>query len=614
MRLTRWTPVPHLPLTQAIYNCFPLPTRRRSVRKAELASEKLCDDVLNRLSPFLLRNPAVDILDLWPGAGLWSSKVNALLKPRRHVLIEPELKYYKPLLLPLAESNPSYELLSAEIHDIADWQSILSKHFPEQGPSNRDDSGILPRNDTLLILANPPAIGSKKDHYTPARWWSVFMEACMHQTGLHAYGSVRMVASLPISDAQQVIPRTIIERKRPALLTENVAMHAFEVAAPKAPKDPNAWATLKGWDLMTSNALRVAQRAAEQGVTTPPGRELPPIPLAPESPDQGRIPLPYVPRPYTEWHEKVWKKITTDTPAKDGKLNATQRRGLTQLNKENRDVYKRQYQATTIGEIDELTNTLSRTAADPRESSAALEPILDKIKAAKSTVDQILSEVHYEVIKEVPAVVDNKRVALHSGNFDDAILHWDRRPFEPLLITPEELYPREAERSVLYFEADPNPPAVQKLNQLDPSQRDAALRLFEALSLTIGTRNLMTVAEFLELIFPERPINDIVKSIPGLAVFAAKTPKPDFDNLPKTIHGSPEAREPLDPAACYQENLDYDLSDVRVRTLPISTLWDIFVEYQKKGNTNLSTVQLTQLLGGTLTSFRTGWEPTKRFH
>lgn len=554
----------------------------------------------------------MDILDLWPGAGLWSSKINALLKPRRHVLIEPELRIYKPLLLPLTESNPSYELLSADIHAIADWQSILSTHFPEQGLSNRDDSGILPKNDTLLILANPPPVASKKDHYTPARWWSVFMEACMHQTGLHAYGSVRMIASLPISDAQQVIPRTIIERKRPALLTENVALHAFEVAAPR---DPSIWATLKGWDLVAANISRVAQRAAEQGVPTPPGRELPPIPLAPESPDQGTIPVPYVPRAYTEWHEKVWKKITTDTPGKEGKRSPMQRRGLTQLNKENRDVYIRQCQATVVAEIDELTNTLSRTAANPRESSAELEPILNKIEATRSKLDQISSEVHYEVLKEVPVVVDNRREALHTGNFDDAVLHWDRRPFEPLLITPEELYPRETERSILYFEADPNPVAVQKLNQLDPSQRDVPLRLFEALSLTIGTRNLMTVAELLELVFPGRPINDIVKSIPGLAVFAAKTPKPDFDNLPKTIHGSPEAREPLDPVACYQENLDYDLSDVRVRTLSISTLWDIFIEYQKKGNTSLTTVQLSRLLGGTLTSFRTGdLELRKRYH
>ncbi|KAE8357243.1 hypothetical protein BDV27DRAFT_92338 [Aspergillus caelatus] len=612
MRLNRWTPVPHLPLTEALYKCFPLTAKRKSIRKAEIASEKLCDDVLNRLSPFILRNPAVDILDLWPGAGLWSSKINELLKPRRHVLIEPELRLYKPLLLPLTENNPSYKLLSADIHAIADWQSILSTHFPEQGPSNRDNSGILPKNDTLLILANPPPVASKKDHYTPARWWSVFMEACMHQTGLHAYGSVRMIASLPISDAQQVIPRTIIERKRPAILTENVALHAFEVAAPR---DPSAWATLKGWDLVTANTSRVAQRAAEQGVPTPPGRELPPIPLAPESPDQGTIPVPYVPRAFTEWHEKVWKKITTDTPGKEGKRSPTQRRGLTQLNKENRDVYTRQCQATAIAEIDELTNTLSRTAANPRESSATLGPILDKIEAARSTLDQISSEVHYEVLKEVPAVVDNKREALHTGNFDDAILHWDRRPFEPLLITPEELYPRETERSILYFEADPNPVAVQKLNQLDPSQRDAPLRLFEALSLTIGTRNLMTVAEFLELVFPGRPINDIVKAIPGLAVFATKTPKPDFDNLPKTIHGSPGAREPLDPVACYQENLDYNLSDVRVRTLSTSTLWDIFIEYQKKGNTSLSTVQLSRLLGGTLTSFRTGdLELRKRYH
>ncbi|KAB8260245.1 hypothetical protein BDV32DRAFT_123384 [Aspergillus pseudonomiae] len=612
MKFNRWTPIPHVPLTKALYKCFPLTAKRKSIRKAEIASEKLCDDALQRLSPFLLRNPAVDILDLWPGAGLWSSKINQLLKPRRHVLIEPDLSLYKPLLQPLAETNPSYELLSADIHAIADWQSILSKHFPEQGPSNRDDSGILPRNDTLLVLANLPPVGSKKDHYTPARWWSVFMEACMHQTGLHSYGSVRMIASLPISDAQQVVPRTIIERKRPALWTENVALHAFEVAAPR---DPSTWTFLKGWDLAADNASRVAQRAAEQGVTTPPGRELPPIPMAPKSPDPGRLPVPYVPRPFTDWHEKVWKKITTGAPGKDGKMNPVQQRGWIQLNKENRDMYYRVRQANGIAEIDELTATLSRTAANTRKTSAALRPILKKIQAAKSRLEQGVSEVHYSVRNEVPVIVDNKRAALQTGDFDDAILHWDRRPFEPLLINPDELYPRETERSILYFEADPNPQAVQKLNQLDPPQRDAPLRLFEALSLTIGTRSLLTVAELLELIFPGRPINEIVKVIPGLAVLAAKTPKPDYDNLPKTMHGSPGAPEPLNPVACYQENLDYDLSDVRVRTLSTSTLWDIFVEYQRKGDTSLSTVQLSRLLGGTLTSFRTGeLELRKRYH
>ncbi|KAF7590733.1 hypothetical protein BBP40_002471 [Aspergillus hancockii] len=575
------------------------------------------DDILKRLSPYLLRKPAVDILDLWPGGGLWSSKVNDLLKPRRHVLVEPDLKTFKPLLQPLAQSRPCYELLSTDIHAINDWKSLLSTHFPEQELLNRDDSGSLPKNDTLLILANPPPTGSKKDHYTPGRWWSVFMETCMRQSGLHSYGSVRMIASLPVTDAQTVIPRTVAERKRPALLTENVALHAFEVAAPR---DPSMWVTLKGWNVVADNASRVAQRAAKQGVTTPPGREIQPIPMAPESPDTGRLPVPYVPRTRTELHEKLMQKISSSTlmaddsatSGKGGKRNQIRMRALIQLNKDNRDAYHRQRLADKRAEIDELMNTLSRSAADANVDSTGLKPILDNIETAKAAVAQETSEIHYDVLKELPSLIDDKRAALHTGNFDDAVLLWDRRPFEPLLINSEELYPRSSERSVLYFEADSNPTPLRKVHQLPPSQRDDPFRLFEAYSLTMGTRNLITVAEFLQLIFPDRPTNDIVKSIPSLAAFAAKTPKTDFDTLPKTLHGPGEKP---DPAACYQDNLNYDLSDVRVRCLPSSTLWDIFVEYEKS-DMKLSAVQLNRLLGGTLTSFRSGeyLVPTKKYH
>jgi transcription factor 1 len=56
---------------------------------------------------------------------------------------------------------------------------------------------------------------------------------------------------------------------------------------------------------------------------------------------------------------------------------------------------------------------------------------------------------------------------------------------------------------------------------------------------------------------------------------------------------------------CYQENLDYRLDGVRVRSLPSSVLWDTFLEYQK-GDLKLSAMQLNRVLGGTLTSFRSG--------
>ncbi|KAG2413771.1 hypothetical protein HFD88_002960 [Aspergillus terreus] len=612
-RINRWAVVPHLPMTQTLYKNFPANAKKKGIFKSEIASEKLCDDALQRLSPYLLRKPPVDILDLWPGGGLLSSKFNDFLRPRRHVMIEPELDTFKPILQPLVDSRPCYKLLSMDIHSVRDWQSFLLEHFPDQGMSNCDTSGALAENHTLLVLANPPPTRSKKDHYTPARWWSVFMETCMRQSGLHAFGSVRLLATLPVSDAQAVIPRTVADRKRPALLTENVALHAFEVAAPKAPL---TWVNSKGWDLVAANATRVAQRETEQKIVIPPGRELPPLPMAPESPEPGQMPVPYTPRLNTDLHDRLMAVIRAGDPAeskpiktaaKPKKSAAAQKRmrACIQLNQDNRHAYYRQQIVDKEAQIDEMVKTLSRAAAEPTSTLASLQPLVDQITAAEAAVEEQRLEQHFETIKQVPVLIDDRRASLHSGSFDDALLLWDRRPFEPLFIHPEEQYPREAERSLVYFEADANAPALQKVNQLPATERDHPFRLFEALSLTIGSRSSLSLDAFLKLIFPERAINDIVKAVPRLATFAMKTPKADFDDLPKTVHGAPGPDGTHDPAVCYQENLDYRLDGVRVRSLPSSVLWDIFLEYQK-GDLKLSAMQLNRVLGGTLTSFRSG--------
>ncbi|KAL4897726.1 hypothetical protein BDV59DRAFT_197996 [Aspergillus ambiguus] len=622
-RINRWAVVPHLPMTQTLYKNFPANAKKKGIFKSEIASDKLCDDALKRLSPYLLQRPPVDVLDLWPGGGLLSSKVNDFLRPRRHVMIEPELDTFGPILQPLVDSHASYKLLSTDIHAIRDWKSFLLEHFPGQGMSNCDTSGALAKNHTLLVLANPPPTRSKKDHYTPARWWSVFMETCMRQSGLHVFGSVRLLATLPVSDAQAVIPRTVADRKRPALLTENVALHAFEVAAPKVPL---AWVNSKGWDMATANAARVAQREKEQRIEVPAGREVPALPMAPESPDPGQMPVPYTPRLNTDLHDRLMEVIragdpahtpptrttrttgTTGTTGKPKKSAAEQKRmrACIQLNQDNRHAYYRQQILDHESAIDSLTRALSRAAAEPTSTRASLQPLVDRIAAADATAEELRLDQHFETIKQVPVLVDDRRASLHSGSFDDALLLWDRRPFEPLFIHPEELYPRDAERSLVYFEADAHAPALQKMLPLPPAERDHPFRLFEALSLTIGSRNALALDVFLKLIFPDRAIDDVVRAVPRLATFARKAPKPDFDRLPKTVLGAVAGPDgALDPATGYQENLTYRLDAVRVRSLPSSVLWDVFLEYQK-GDMKLSAMQLNRLLGGTLTSFRSG--------
>ncbi|PWY68570.1 S-adenosyl-L-methionine-dependent methyltransferase [Aspergillus sclerotioniger CBS 115572] len=602
------------PLAKSIAKCFPGHLKRRNTRKPDIVSEELCDHTLQRLSPFLLRNRPLDILDLWPGAGLWSSKLNRLLQPRNHVLLEPELELFRPLLDPLAQSHPSYKLLSMDIFPINDWKTVLTEHFPEQGPDNCSHTGVLPQNDTLLVLANMPSTTSDKDHFTAGRWLQMFMETCMQQTGLHSYGSVRLLATLPSNEAQAVLPRYVVDRRRVALWTENVALHAFEVAAPP---DEKFWVNHKGFNVATKNAARVAERTAEMNISTPPGREVAPLLPAPESPDPGRKPVPYTPRIRTALHDRFWddiqalEKIPRSSPEyADAKKKRN--RAQTRLNRDNRQSYFLQQMVDQSREIDAQYDALSRAAADPNTDSSELEPILDKITALRTAITDETQENYHDHLRQFPHIYDSYRASLRGyGNFDDALLAWDRRPFEPLQIQPGEFYPQGIDRTIIYFEANPNSPAIQKIHTLAPSERSDAMRLFENLTLSLGRgREALSAAEVFQLIFPGRCTNDIVKSIPSLAEYATKTPKPDFDTLPKTVHGEGDAP---DPTISFQENLDYDLSDVRVHILSTSTIWDICIEYQRSG-VPLSSVQLNRVFGGTLTSYKMGVhrEPGKK--
>ncbi|KAL2815476.1 hypothetical protein BJX63DRAFT_159389 [Aspergillus granulosus] len=620
----RWTAFSRFPATLTLSKTLP---RAGTVGKKPLiVSEKLCDDVIQRLSPYLLRNRPVDILDLWPGPGILSSKVNDFLKPRRHVLIEPNLKYFKTFLEPLAQSRSCYELVSIDLKPDLDWQSVLAQRLPEQGPSNTDHNGFLPRNDTLLVLASPPPPASRKDHFTGARWFLTFLETCLRQVNLHAYGSVRLLASISPADARTILPPLIHERERPAMLTEQLARHAFVVAAAEDSTRCD-WAVQKQYDILTDGATRVAQRASEAGIVTPAGRELPPLEIAPESPVAGTKPTPYSPRARTAQNEKyiaAFEAFDQADPASPDyeKLKRGRNRAATQLNQENRQVHARKLIADQQARIDELNKSISRLAAAPQTKLADLDPIVKEVEALTTALSEEMAQHHFDTTRALPYLIDDRRAALDTGSFDDAVLLWDRRPFEPLLIHEDETYPRELNRTLFYFEADPNAHAAKRLSRLTQEQKYVAFDVLDAFTLSLSNSSVPTVAKLTQSLFPAWSANEVVKAIPSLARFASKRPKPDFDALPKTLHYDPDFKPPSspsspsknkkaasdldpDPVYCYQENLDYDLSETRCRILPASTLWDMFAKYAER-NTDHSIVQLTRLLGGNVTTARSG--------
>lgn len=65
------------------------------------------DDIIGYLAPSLEAYKGCTVIDVHPGACLWSSKLHDFLKPKRHILMEPEMRYYDRFLHPLLDKPGS---------------------------------------------------------------------------------------------------------------------------------------------------------------------------------------------------------------------------------------------------------------------------------------------------------------------------------------------------------------------------------------------------------------------------------------------------------------------------------------------------------------------------
>ncbi|GAD97177.1 hypothetical protein NFIA_068400 [Paecilomyces variotii No. 5] len=614
-KVSKWARSPKYPLTDRLFQVLYKQQAGRRLPRSHIVSEKLCDDVLQRLSPYLLRNRPTDIVDLLPGDGLLSSKVNDFLKPRQHLLFEYQLPLYGDMLNELAAKNPCYKVIEIQNNWVNEdrWDAIFAEHLPMPPPNTAD--GVI--NDSLLVLANLTYYVPKGSHFTPSREWAHFMSKALKRLQFHRYGMTRILALMPSEEGHLVIPRTVFDRKRPALVTEATSKVAFNVANST---DAGAWTRLRTWDLVTKSATRVAERTAEQNVKGITGRENPRILMAPESADPGKKPTPYVPRVRHEWQQKYVElselikqreaelKASGAVPGKDKKMTALRqhyKRLEVQLNQDNRRWFGRIQLTEKQGEIDELEKELARAAANSQTDRQTLTELDSKLASMREDWAKLREELDYVVHDRADLYIDEMRAALRTGSLDNAVLLWDRRPFEPLHIKYDEIYPIGTPCSMIYFEPSRDSPLVKTLESMERGQEKHDLMdLAEEILSVVGMRNTLSVNEFLNALFPERPINDIVKAVPGLAALASKRLKKDFDSSVEASSPVSNPGQPTDPVYTYQENVDYDLSDVRIRSVPILVLWDLILEYSKWPAKATSTRRINTVLGGSMTDYQ----------
>ncbi|RMJ22663.1 hypothetical protein PHISP_06462 [Aspergillus sp. HF37] len=335
--------------------------------------------------------------------------------------------------------------------------------------------------------------------------------------------------------------------------------------------------------------------------------------MAPQSPTGTKIDCPYIPRVRTTHHDTLWARILAGNgPDANRHARKEADRAGARLHYDNRAASHLKQLLEQQSTIDRLNRSLSRDAADPNLNFEALKPVMDKIEETKAAMAAGFARSSGSFHKDFPSYTDTIRAAHHSDSFDDAVLAWYRRPFEPLKVASDEMYPEKSDYTMLYFEPDANSPVMKLLNGLESHARDEVFTAFDLITLTLGTRGVLSVADVSKAFFPDLSGNDLVRLIPSLASYAFKRPKPDFDSLPRTIHpprSHKKTDEPPDPAYCVQENLDYDFSDVRVRTLPAIIIWEIALLYQRRPR-DMEFVQVSRMLGGGLTGYRLGSRAT----
>ena len=541
---------------------------------------------------------------MWPGAGLLSSKVHEFIRPQRHTLIEPDWKKYKRYLEPLAKDDSSYKCLSLHPYKQEGLVGLVEKHLSEHGMP-RDQALDLVKDKTLLVLANCPVM-ARSDTPTPS-WWIDAVDACVRTPGDNLYGSVQILASVPTVDARYMIPKVVTRRRRGAVVFESIATDVFQVA--ETPDLDSYYVSAKSLDLITANAAHVSAKAAALNVTTPPGREPPGFNLVPPVPPRGVATAPYIPRVRTKWHDKMLEEIEAgDDPRADYATAQRQSKAHRQMIQENRRAYLDQEGLRVGIELDRLNQRLSRDAANPDLDSRILQPLADKVKAKQASWSELLQNAKSDGHGDVALLVDGHRAALARGDFDSALMFWDRRPFAPLTVQPDEFYPHDPERAMIYIGTDSSSAYTRRLKGLDPDVRTEVLELADSFMFVLNTRSGITLSELFETLFPRQPANNLVAKIPSLALLANKSMKPNFDDLPKTLHSGPETRQGEngpDPVECFQENLDYDLSDVRLRTLSPLTILEIALLYQQSPD-KWSAVQLARALGSAVVAHKAG--------
>ncbi|KAK3388787.1 hypothetical protein B0T20DRAFT_448433 [Sordaria brevicollis] len=417
-----------------------LPPHLKKVDKSRvhITSEKLCDDILGYIKPSLMRHEGCDIIDINPGAGVWSTKLNDLLKPRTHLLLEPDAEFYKPMLDPLLQREGTRIVE----RDGVIWAELLSVLTPDYLPHQKEHrytaTGDAPqRNDTLLVTANLGSYPKKKySSFSSATAMILYQFNHAIRSGalFQKYGLVRMLLWIDDTDRPAILPHNVQRRRRMAVDAELNCDYIMHIAGPDySDVEPSK----KSWFFRDANidqnsALATLQRMREAGIVTPPGRETKILREVSQNPSAvvtaGTEAMTYDFRHQAEL-DRLEAQLEAGVIAIDSadyRLIRRMRTQIQQANKRFNDVH------ACLAEYIKLMNDWQAAKAAPGGPD---EAALAELMTAYKEFEHRLIDLGSTALGDWHTQRDN----LHM--WDNKTMFWDRRTVEPLVTNIDEFFP-----------------------------------------------------------------------------------------------------------------------------------------------------------------------------
>ncbi|KAI4844563.1 S-adenosyl-L-methionine-dependent methyltransferase, partial [Aureobasidium sp. EXF-8846] len=186
----------------------------------DVVSESLCDQTIQYIGHDLDKHKGCDIIDIHPGACLWSQKIHERLKPRRHLLLEPDDRYLDTFIKPLLDQKDSaYRHTSLSGAAPKGYFETYDKIFNDQLLPKRDplpalDPRLRKPNDTLLVIGS--LVRRYSEHRTgpngvsfPSLILHQMAEAAQTNIMFQRYGLVRLLLWVP-DDMKTVLPDSVL--------------------------------------------------------------------------------------------------------------------------------------------------------------------------------------------------------------------------------------------------------------------------------------------------------------------------------------------------------------------------------------------------------------------